>query len=88
MASDIGACPRFAGDTRAALRAITARTLVMPSTSDLYFTVDDCAAEAAQIPGARFRPIHSWRGHRAGNPALDPIDRATIALAVTDLLSS
>ena len=88
MRADVGANDLYGGDTRRALQAISARTLVMPSTSDLYFTVADCAAEAALIPNARLRPLHSWRGHRAGNPALDPVDTLAIRDAVADLLTA
>lgn len=86
MRSDVGAA--MDGDTRAALRSIRAQALVMPSTSDLYFTVDDCAAEAALIPGAMFRPLHSWWGHRAGNPVQNPIDALAIRRAIDDLMAS
>jgi homoserine O-acetyltransferase len=34
----------------------------------LYFPPEDCAAEAALIPGARFETLESPLGHRAGNP--------------------
>lgn len=88
MRADIGANEVYAGDTRRALQAITARTLVMPSTSDLYFTVADCADEAAIMPNARLRPLNSWRGHRAGNPVLDPVDALAIRDAVADLLTA
>jgi homoserine O-acetyltransferase/O-succinyltransferase len=85
MRSDVGMV--MDGDTRQALRSIRARTLVMPSTTDLYFTVDDCAAEAALIPGAQFRPLHSWLGHRAGNPVNSPADTLAIRRAIDDLLA-
>ena len=86
MRNDLGRIPGCDGDLAAALGRIRARTLVMPSTSDLYFTPEDCAADAARIPGAVFRPIHSWRGHRAGNPAMDPHDAGAIRAAVHALL--
>ena len=86
MRNDVGEA--FAGDTAFALGRIRARTLVMPSTSDLYFTAEDCAADAAWIPGARFRPLHSWHGHRAGNPLHSPLDFQAIRAAVADLLAA
>ncbi len=85
MRSDVGVV--CAGDTVAALRSIRARTLVMPSTSDLYFTSDDCAADAALIPGAIFCPLQSWLGHRAGNPMHHPLEAQAIRSALDDLLS-
>jgi homoserine O-acetyltransferase len=84
MRSDVGTV--MDGDTHAALRSIRAKTLVMPSTSDLYFTVDDCAAEAALIPGSEFRPLHSWWGHRAGNPVSNPVDALAIRRALDELM--
>jgi homoserine O-acetyltransferase/O-succinyltransferase len=85
MRSDVGMA--MEGDTRRALQSIRSRTLVMPSTSDLYFTVDDCAADAALIPNANFRPLHSWWGHRAGNPVNNPVDAQAIRRAIDDLMA-
>lgn len=84
MRNDVGQA--LDGDTEHALRSIRARTLVMPSTSDLYFTLADCAAEAALIPRATYRPLESWWGHRAGNPVANPADAAAIRHALNDLL--
>jgi homoserine O-acetyltransferase len=75
------------GDARLAraLGSIRARTLVMPSATDLYFTPEDCAAEAALIPGARCLTIPSIWGHRAGNPYQNPEDARFIRGAVEEL---
>jgi len=86
MRNDVGVV--MDGDTRMALKSIRAKTLVMPSTTDLYFTVDDCAAEAALIPGSQFRPLHSWLGHRAGNPVNSAVDTLAIRRAVDELLAT
>ena len=59
----------------------------MPSRTDLYFTPEDSEAETAQMPNAEFRPIDSIWGHRAGNPALNPVDESVLRRAVEDLLS-
>lgn len=83
---DVGDNPLYQGDYRRALAAIQARTLVMPATTDLYFTTEDCAAEAALIPDAEYRPIPSIWGHRAGNPYQNPEDEAFIRVAVRELL--
>jgi len=83
---DIGNNSTYQGDYHTALAAIRAQTLVMPATTDLYFTPDDCAAEAALIPTAEYRPIPSIWGHRAGNPYQNPEDAAFIRSAVQDLL--
>jgi homoserine O-acetyltransferase len=74
------------GSLAAALGSIRARTLVMPSATDLYFTPQDCADDAAAIPGARLREIPSIWGHRAGNPSQNPEDARFIRAAVDQLL--
>jgi len=83
---DVSDNPIYEGDYPRALQAIQAKTLVMPSTSDLYFTIEDCAAEAELIPQAEFRPIPSVWGHRAGNPSQNPEDAAFIRQAIEELL--
>jgi homoserine O-acetyltransferase/O-succinyltransferase len=74
------------GSLAEALGRIRARTLVMPSATDLYFTPEDCAEDAALIPGARVRVIASIWGHRAGNPAQNPADAQFIRAEVDALL--
>jgi homoserine O-acetyltransferase/O-succinyltransferase len=84
---DVSDNPRYQGNYPEALAAIRAKTLVMPSATDLYFTPEDCAVEAALIPQAIYRPIPSIWGHRAGNPVQNPADEAFIRAAVWDLLA-
>ncbi len=86
MASDISDNVIHRGDLTAALSAITAQSIVMPSRTDLYFTPEDSEAETALMPDAEFRPIESIWGHRAGNPSMAPEDEATLRKAVLDLL--
>lgn len=64
------------GDLVAALRAIDARVLLLPSTTDLYFRVADNEAEATHLRHARLAPINSIWGHRAGAPSVIPEDFA------------
>ncbi len=87
IASDIADNDIFGGDLRAALGAITARAIVMPSTTDLYFTQEDSRIETAMMPNAELRPIRSDWGHRAGNPQFTPADEAVIRQAVEDVLA-
>lgn len=84
---DISNNPIYQGDYQQALNSITAQTLVMPATTDLYFTPEDCQAEAELIPNAEYRPIHSIWGHRAGNPYQNTDDEAFIREAVRELLA-
>ncbi|MEO1671345.1 MAG: alpha/beta fold hydrolase [Cyanobacteria bacterium J06631_2] len=83
---DVSNNPTYQGDCSQALKSITAKTLVMPSTTDLYFTPEDCEAEADLIPNAKYLPIPSIWGHRAGNPYQNPEDELFIKQAVAELL--
>jgi homoserine O-acetyltransferase len=53
------------GDLRAALSRITAKTFVMPMSSDMFFPPADCQREWRLIPDAEFRPIETLDGHLA-----------------------
>lgn len=85
--SDISDNEIYNGDLDAALGAITARAIIMPSRTDLYFTPEDSEIETTVMPNAEFRPIESVWGHRAGNPLQNPVDEEFIRQAVADLLS-
>jgi homoserine O-acetyltransferase len=84
--SDISANPLYGGDLRAALQAIRARVLLMPSETDLYFRVADNEAEMEHLKAAELKPIPSIWGHRAGNPAQNPDDAAFMRDAVRKFL--
>jgi homoserine O-acetyltransferase len=84
--ADVGACERYGGDTRAALAAIRARAIVMPSSSDLYFPPEDSELEVAAMPNAELAVIESDYGHAAGG-GLDPAAEAFIAANISRLLS-
>ncbi|MGV1015274.1 MAG: alpha/beta fold hydrolase [Methyloceanibacter sp.] len=64
--NDIGANEAFGGDIAKALGAIKARTVLMPSRTDLYFTTTDSQAELAHLKHARLAEIPSDWGHMAG----------------------
>lgn len=83
---DISNNPTYQGDYQRALASTKAKTLIMPATTDLYFTPEDCQAEAKMIPNAEYLPIPSIWGHRAGNPYQNPADEAFIREAVRDFL--
>ncbi|WP_121970573.1 alpha/beta fold hydrolase [Leptolyngbya sp. BC1307] len=84
---DVSDNPVYNGYYEQALMSIAAQTLVMPATTDLYFTPADCEAEAALIPHSEYRPIPSIWGHRAGNPYQNAEDETFIKQAIEDLLS-
>ncbi|MDP4003742.1 alpha/beta fold hydrolase [Methylobacterium sp. NEAU K] len=75
-AGDISRDPRYGGDLGRALGAITARVLLMPGETDLYFRVADNEAELPHLRDGVLRPIPSLWGHRAGNPSHNPADAA------------
>jgi homoserine O-acetyltransferase len=77
---------KYNGDFSAALKAITAKSLLMPGTTDLYFQVEDNRLEAEQMQDATLLPIPSQWGHRAGLPTANKEDAAFITRAIQDLL--
>lgn len=79
--------PAFNGDLAAALGQVTARTIVMPCTTDTYFTLEENALEAAMVPGAELRPIDSPYGHCAGAPGRFAAPMAQVEGALRELLS-
>lgn len=94
-AEDIVACARTwmnndvadGASLAAALGRISARTHVMTTTTDLYFTPADCRAEAAMIPGGRYSDIDSDWGHMAGS-GQSPTDNAVMNAAIADMLAN
>ena len=86
QAANIANNSRFNGDFDAALGAITARAIVMPGGTDLYFRVADSEYEVSCMPNAELRVIDSKLGHVAGS-GLDPIGKAAIDRAIVDLLN-
>jgi homoserine O-acetyltransferase len=83
--ADISANETYKGDFAAALRAIKARAIVMPSQTDLYFRVRDNEIEVAQMPNAELRTIPSIWGHVAGL-GVHPPDNEFIDAALKQLL--
>jgi homoserine O-acetyltransferase len=75
-------------DLSAALSAIRAATAVVACNRDLYFTVDDMAADAAAIPGAELHVLESLLGHRAGNPHSSSAEQQQLRQIVDQLLVS
>ena len=83
---DVSNNSTYRGNYQQALKSITAKTLVMPATTDLYFTSEDCKAEAELISNAKYLPIPSIWGHWAGNPDRNTEDELFIKKAVKELL--
>ena len=74
------------GDLAAALGAISARVLLLPGETDLYFRVADNATELPHLAHGELRPIPSIWGHRAGSPFGIPADFAFLKTAVAEWL--
>ncbi|GAB4530961.1 MAG: alpha/beta fold hydrolase [Pleurocapsa sp.] len=83
---DVSNNPTYQGNYQLALKSITAKTLIMPATTDLYFTPEDCQAEADLIPNSKYLPIPSIWGHRGGNPYQNTEDEIFIKKAIIELL--
>ncbi|MGL6132768.1 MAG: alpha/beta fold hydrolase [Prochlorococcaceae cyanobacterium] len=75
------------GDLDAALGGIRARSAVVAGSHDLYFPVEDLAADAGRIPGATLHRIESLLGHRAGNPHSSPSEQQALRCIVDGLLA-
>ncbi len=85
--ADVSANDRYKGNFGAALASITARAVVMPGETDLYFPVADNEAEVALMPNARCAPIPSIWGHIAGAPGANAADEAFINARIAELLA-
>lgn len=86
--ADVSANDRYKGDFSAALGAVTARMIVMPSSSDMYFSARQSEQEAAKIRNADFRPFVSDLGHCACTPSRpDPRFMAFLDKAIIELLA-
>ncbi|MGD9656751.1 MAG: alpha/beta fold hydrolase [Methylocystis sp.] len=78
----------FKGSWENALNAITARSIVMPGRTDLYFPPEDSAMAVALMRNAELRVIDSVWGHRAGAPNSPEKDVAFVEAALRDLLNA
>lgn len=85
--ADISTTPGFEGDLAAALGSIKAKALVMPGTTDLYFTPEDSQYEVDHMHDAEIRAIPSIWGHQAGR-GLAQADGDFVDTGLRDLLSS
>jgi homoserine O-acetyltransferase len=85
--ADISDNETYKRDFPAALRAIKAKAIVMPSRTDLYFPPEDSEIEVAHMPNAELRVLESVWGHRAAAPGTDPRDIAFFDAAIRDLLA-
>lgn len=85
--ADISDNPMYGGNLTAALGAIKARALVMPSSTDLYFPVVDSRYNVSHMPNAELLPIQTIWGHRVNNPVQNPTDAQFVDTALRRLLT-
>jgi homoserine O-acetyltransferase len=84
--ADISDNLEYAGDFRRALQAITARAIIMPGSTDLYFHPDDSRLEVRDLARGELRVIESSWGHIAGGPDRNAAASAGIDAAIRELL--
>ncbi|MGD9765284.1 MAG: alpha/beta fold hydrolase [Candidatus Binatia bacterium] len=84
--ADISDNPTYDGDFVRALRAIEARSFVMPCVNDAYFPPEDSRFEVSHMRHAELRPIDSQWGHWAGS-GRNPEDTAFIDRQLLELLA-
>lgn len=85
---DVSANPLYGGDIRRALGAITAKAILIPCTTDLYFPPEDNEIEARFMPNAELRPFESPWGHCVATPGNEPAFAAFLDAALNELLAT
>jgi homoserine O-acetyltransferase/O-succinyltransferase len=86
--ADVGACPQFGGDTETALKSIRARTILLPCSTDRYFSPLDNQLESQLIPNCELRTLESSFGHCALSPGKVPADMRFLDRCLGELLAS
>ena len=84
---NVGDSPGFDGDWRKALATVSAKAMIMPGRTDLYFPPEDSQAETDCMPTAVYRPIPSIWGHLAGI-GMNQEDSDFIDAAIQECLAS
>lgn len=69
-----------------ALRQISARCIIMPSTTDVYFTEQEARLEYDSLTNAQWRPLDSAYGHCAGAPGRFAEEHTAVQQAIQQLL--
>ncbi|WP_445810886.1 alpha/beta fold hydrolase [Yoonia sp.] len=87
--SDISANTVYGGTYADACAAITARTVLLPGATDLYFPVEDNRIQKSLMTApCALTPIPSDWGHIAGGPGVNAIDMAFLDAALIALLDT
>jgi homoserine O-acetyltransferase len=92
---DVGVCarngarrPGAQGDTVAALGRITARAIVLPASTDLYFPPADSAWAVTHMPNAELRVFETDWGHCCASGDNEPAFHRFFDAAAADLLNA
>lgn len=86
--ADIGAHPRFNGDTIAALESIKSRVWLMPCEQDLYFRHEDNKAELVHLQHGQYCGYESDFGHCSAGPDRFPYETQLIEDRIRTILTS
>ena len=86
--ADISGNSTYNGDFERALASIKARSMVIPSMTDLYFPPEDCEYEVEHMPKAELRPFQSIWGHLAAWPDINPEDTRFLDDSLRELLAT
>jgi homoserine O-acetyltransferase/O-succinyltransferase len=84
--ADISDNAIYAGDFTRALQSITARAILMPCSTDMYFVPADNAAEFRKMHRAELRVFESPWGHCVGSPGRVPKFQQALDEAAGELL--
>ena len=85
--NDISFGPLYNNDFKQTLKSISARTIIIPCTQDLYFRPEDNMIEAQYIPNVEIRPFDSPFGHCVANPGNDIDFEIELDKGINDLLN-
>ncbi|MGE2834888.1 alpha/beta fold hydrolase [Mycobacterium sp. SMC-4] len=72
---------------RERLGRITARTVLMPSLTDTYFTAGENVLEAAWLADGEVRPLSSPLGHVAGRPGIRDHEQGEVDACLRELMA-
>jgi homoserine O-acetyltransferase len=78
---------RHGGRLADALEQVSARCVIMPSTTDAYFTLDEARIEYDSLTNADWRPLASPYGHCAGAPGRFAKEHTAVDQAIRQLLN-
>ena len=84
--ADISDNPRYERNFARALAGISARSIIMPTSTDLYFHPEDSRLEVQGLAHGELRVLESSWGHSAGGPDRNPEASTLIDAAITELL--